>query len=270
MRTVFFLSNKTAITAETLGHSLLAQFPKAKFEEITLPYIDSVAKAEAAAERINRVSSQSHEWPLVFSTLADPTIRAIINKCQALVMDPFEVFLQPISNVIEEAPIEKPGQSHRIADLQSYETRIDAIEYTLTHDDGATTSHYDRADVIIVGVSRTAKTPTCLYMALQFGVRAANFPITEEDMEAEKLPAIIRPFRHKIFGLTTEAERLHTIRQERRPDSRYASLEQCRFEIGAAEYMYQLERVPFMNTATMSVEEIATTILQHPGISRRG
>ena len=267
-RRVYFLSNRTAITAETLGHSLLAQFPAIDFTSVTIPFVDTETKAKRIVERINKENCDSDVRPIVISTMADEEIGKIISQSSALILDPFDRFLPDLEQTLHAHSIHESGQSHRISDQSVYETRINAIDFSLIHDDGVTTKMYDQTDIIIVGVSRSGKTPTCLYLALQFGLKAANFPITEEDMESEDLPASIRGYKSKLFGLTTNPKRLAHIRQERRPNSRYASLEQCRYEVRAAEQMFESLNVPYLNTTTMSIEEIATKVVAVAGLHR--
>lgn len=267
-RNVYFLSNRTAITAETLGESLLAQFPDVKFSVVTMPYIDSIQKAEDIVKRINQESSQAVLKPLIISTLADESISQIIHRSDALVLDLFQRILPDMERLLNQHSTQQAGLSHRISNQRSYESRIDAIDFSMIHDDGGTTRFYDKADIIIVGVSRSGKTPTCLYLALQFGLKAANYPITEEDMLSESLPKPIKAYKNKLFGLTTNAKRLSHIRQERHPQSRYASVEQCHKEIQAAEKMFHQFSVPSLDTTTISIEEIATTIVELAGLKR--
>lgn len=267
-RRVYFLSNRTAITAETLGHSLLAQFPAINFTSVTIPFVDTEVKAKRIVERIETENSDTNIRPIVISTMADEEIGKIISKSRALILDPFDRFLPDLEKTLHAHSIHESGQSHRISDQSLYETRINAIDFSLIHDDGVTTKLYDQTDIIITGVSRVGKTPTCLYLALQFGLKAANFPITEEDMESEHLPDPIRGHKHKLFGLTTNPKRLAHIRQERRPNSRYASIEQCRYEVRAAEQMFESMNLPYLNTTTMSIEEIATKVVAVAGLHR--
>jgi [pyruvate, water dikinase]-phosphate phosphotransferase / [pyruvate, water dikinase] kinase len=268
MRSVFFLSNGTAITAETLGHSLLAQFEGVQFREFTIPYVDSADKAMRAAEQIDRAAAQDGARPIVFSTLVDPEIRAAVASAQGLLLDLFHAFLSPLEAELEAKPLGRGERSHRLTDVHRYEHRMEAINFALLHDDGAYARHYDQSDIILVGVSRSGKTPTCLYLALHFGIRAANYPITEEDLGQDALPRVLRPCVAKVYGLTTSPERLQSIRTARRPGSRYASMEQCRYEIHAVEQMYRSRGIPFLNTTTRSVEEIATRIVQDTGLQR--
>lgn len=268
LRHVYFLSNRTAITAETLGHSLLAQFPNQNFYTFTVPFVDSAEKANKLVEKINAEFSSSLLKPIVISTMADEEISRIIQQSDAMVLDPFESFLPGLEQILNVHSIHASGQSHRISNPSLYESRIDAIDFSMLHDDGMTTKLYDQADIIIVGVSRSGKTPTCLYLALQFGLKAANYPITEEDMESENLPQTIRQYKTKLFGLTSDPNRLAHIRDERRPNSRYASIEQCRFEVKAAEHMFEQMRIPYLNTTTMSIEEISTKIVEARGLHR--
>ena len=266
-RHVYFLSNGTAITAETLGLSLLAQFPDHQFQTHTVPFVDTLEKVHAVCDEIDRGINEANQLPIVICTMADDDLMQIINQCKALVIDPFGDILPRLEKVLH-AQHHQPGQSHRIVNPSLYESRIDAIDYAMTHDDGGRTQHYDEADIILVGVSRSGKTPSCLYLALQFGIKAANYPITEEDMELEKLPEPLQPFKSRLYGLTTDLDRLVNIRQERRPNSRYSSREQCRYELRAVEEMYLRHKIDFINTTRMSVEEISARIIRDNGLHR--
>ncbi|MFT7675517.1 MAG: regulator of PEP synthase PpsR (kinase-PPPase family) [Gammaproteobacteria bacterium] len=265
-RKAYFISNGTAITVETLGHSLLAQFPDLRFKTKTIPFVDTVEKARAVSEEIDRDLSEDNSLPIVISTMANPELKTIIGQCKALILDPFSDFLPRLEKTLGTSSSHQTG--HRVANQSLYESRIDAIDFSLIHDDGCKTRNYNESDIILIGVSRTGKTPSCLYLALQFGLKAANYPITEEDMESDRLPEPIRAFKGRLYGLTTDANRLVNIRQERRPNSRYASLEQCRFELGAAEEMYYKHNIKFLNTTTISVEEIAARIVEDTGLHR--
>lgn len=267
-RQVFFVSNGTAITAETLGHSLLAQFPMLHFKTKTMPFINTEEKAISVSAEINRGINELSELPIVIATMADPELKKIINQSKALILDPFSDFLPRLEKILSVQSSNRGGISHRISNTSLYESRIDAIDFSLIHDDGGKTRNYDESDIILIGVSRTGKTPSCLYLALQFGLKAANYPITEDDMESDALPVPIRPFKGRLYGLTTEANRLVHIRQERRPNSRYSSIEQCRFELRAAEEMYHRHSIRYLNTTTMSVEEIAARIVEDTGLHR--
>ena len=267
IRQVYFLSNGTAITAETLGHSLLAQFPTLQFNTKTIPFIDSTDKALSVKQEIDHESNGSNALPIVISTMADLELTEIINQSKALVLDPFADFLPRLEEILGTTSAHA-SRSHRIANPSLYESRIDAIDFSLIHDDGGKTRNYDETDIILIGVSRTGKTPSCLYLALQFGLKAANYPITEEDMESELLPVPIRKFTDRLYGLTTDANRLCNIRKERRPNSRYSSLEQCRYELRAVEEMYYRHRIRYLNTTTISVEEIAARIVEDTGLHR--
>jgi hypothetical protein len=191
----------------------------------------------------------------------------VINQCKALVIDPFGDILPRLEKVLATQHLQ-PGQSHRTVNPSLYESRIDAIDYAMQHDDGGKTHHYDEADIILVGVSRSGKTPSCLYLALQFGIRAANYPITEEDMECDQLPEPVRPFKERLYGLTTDLNRLVNIRQVRRPNSRYSSKDQCRYELRAVQEMYQRHKINYINTSEMSVEEISARIIRDNDLHR--
>ena len=266
-RQVFFLSNGTAITAETLGMSLLAQFPDHSFQTHTIPFVDSAEKANAVTDDINRCIEESGQLPIVICTMGDEDLINIIKHSKALVIDPFGDILPRLEKALA-AQHHQPFESHRTVNPSHYESRIDAIDYAMLHDDGSKTQNYGEADIILVGVSRSGKTPSCLYLALQFGIKAANYPITEEDMDSDQLPKPIAPFKERLYGLTTDLQRLINIREERRPNSRYASTNQCRFELRAVEEMYLRHRIPYINTSRMSVEEISARIIRDNGLHR--
>lgn len=267
-RSVFFISDGTGITAETLGHSLLAQFESIEFSANTLPYIDTVEKAEEVVREINRVADEDGIRPVIIDTIVDKSIRDVISSANAYMMDVFETFVDKLQTELCSTPVNTVGKSHSIVDSKTYNIRIDAVHFALDNDDGARTRHYDKADIILVGVSRSGKTPTSLYMALQFGVYVANYPLTEDDFDDLRLPATLREHKSKIFGLTIDAGRLSAIRNERRANSIYASLGQCQKETRAVEAMFNREGVPFIQTTHLSIEEISTRILASAGIKR--
>ena len=266
-RQVFFLSNGTAITAETLGLSLLAQFPEHQFQTRTIPFVDTLEKVHAVTDEIETSIKETKQLPIVICTMGDEDLIKIIKQSKALIIDPFGDILPRLEKALS-AQHHQPGASHRIVNPLLYDSRIDAIDYAMLHDDGGKTRNYDEADIILVGVSRSGKTPSCLYLALQFGIKAANYPITEEDMEYEQLPEPLRPFQSTLYGLTTDLNRLINIRQERRPNSRYSSAEQCRYELRAVERMYQRHNIKYINTSMMSVEEISARIIRDNELHR--
>lgn len=269
-RTAFFISDGTGITAEGIGQSLLAQFENIEFEKITIPYIDTVEYAREAVAKINKAATTDDGIPIVFDTLVNSDIREEIAKATAFNVDVFGTFLAPLEQALGEKSTYKVGKSHSISqDTLAYEKRIDAVNYALDNDDGARTRLYSDADIIITGVSRSGKTPTCLYLALQYGLKAANYPITEEDIQDQKIPKPLKEHKQKIFGLTIEPDRLAVIRNERKPNSRYSSMKQCNYEVEEVELMYRRERIPFLNTTAYSVEEIAARLLVETGIKRR-
>jgi regulator of PEP synthase PpsR (kinase-PPPase family) len=267
-RTVFFVSDGTGITAEMLGHSLLTQFEGVQFAQVTLPFVDSVIRAEECLDQIEREAVRDNSQPIVFATLVNVELRAVIKRANALVFDFFETFIDPLEAGLGVPSTHTIGRSHSAFDKPSYHRRMEAINFSMAHDDGA--SHVDlaQADVILVGVSRSGKTPTCLYLALQFGVKAANCPLIPEDFARGKLPEALRAHKAKIFGLTIGAERLHEIRQQRRPDSQYAALANCREEVQSAEAMMRREGIRWLDSTARSIEEIATTILREFRIER--
>jgi len=268
-RTVFFVSDQTGVTAETLGHSLLTQFDGLEFRPVTVPFVDSIDKVDQLGLRITETTASSGLRPIVFASLVDETLRARLQKCDALVLDFFEAFLAPLEHEIGAISSHALGKAHRMADAATYNLRIDSINYALSADDGHSTDHYSEADVILTGVSRSGKTPTCLYLALQYGIFAANYPLAEEDLESGSLPDRLVPFKDRLYGLTISPERLRQIRLERRSVGRYASAQQVSFELRAAERLFKRYNIPYIDTTRCSVEEIASTILNVTGIERR-
>ncbi|WP_459618454.1 posphoenolpyruvate synthetase regulatory kinase/phosphorylase PpsR [Bordetella sp. 2513F-2] len=268
LRTVYIVSDSTGITAETFSHSVLAQFEQVQFRPVRVPFIDTVAKAEEVAARINRNAEETGMQPIIFSTLVDPEIQARVRQANGIFLDLFGTFVSHIEQTLGLKSSHSIGRSHMAADSEQYRNRIDAINFSLAHDDGQFINQLDQADVILVGVSRCGKTPTSLYLAMQYAVKAANFPLTPDDFERGTLPKTIVQHRHKLFGLTIQPERLAEVRNERRPNSVYARLEQCRYEVAEAERMMRREGIPWLSTTTKSIEEIATTVLQEVGLER--
>lgn len=268
-RSAFFISDGTGITAENLGHSLLSQFASIEFEHITIPYIDSIEKAHEAVAHINKVAVQDGNSPIIFETIVDENIRKILAKCNGFNVDIFSTFLHPLEKELQTSSSYTVGKSHAIVDESSYKIRIEAIHYALDNDDGARTRNYPDADLILTGVSRSGKTPTCLYLALQFGIKAANYPLTEDDLDDVKLPNALKENKDKLFGLTINPHRLTAIRNERKADTKYASARQCEMEVRAVQAIYNKFNIPHLDTTALSIEEISTRILAMTGIERR-
>lgn len=267
VRPVFYVSDGTGITAETIGHSLLTQFTGGRFVSDRIPFVDSPERAREAAGRIRAAGEAHGTRPIVITSCVDPELTALVSESGALMLDVFAPFIEPLENELGEKRKPRVGQAHGIADFDVYHRRINAINFALSHDDGVATD-YEDADLVLVAVSRAGKTPTCLYLALHYGIKAANYPLTDEDLEQERLPARLRPYRSKLFGLTIDPVRLQQIRQERRPNSRYAQLDTCRREVAAAEAMFRAERIPVLSTTNTSIEEIASKVMSTLGIQR--
>lgn len=268
-RTAFFISDRTGITAEMLGHSLLTQFESVAFEEVTLPFVDSVDKAREVVKRINVCAKKDGARPIVISTLVNTDIAEVVRAAKALFLDCFDIFISPLEKELGVPASHAIGRSHSVNDFVNYHQRIESVNYTLSHDDGIATQDLAQADVILVGVSRCGKTPTCLYLAMQFGVRAANYPLVPDDFAEKRLPDHLLPLKSRLYGLTIRPERLQKIRNERRPGSKYASLANCEFEVRAAEALMEREGLPILDVTTKSVEELATTILHEGKLVRR-
>jgi len=268
-RTVFFVSDQTGITAETMGHSLMTQFDGIEFRQVTVPFISTVDKAIEAVRKIDLVGEHEGVRPIVFSTLVQEEVRNVVRGSSGFFLDFFDPFLSPLENELKTQSTHMASRTHRMADAHSYAMRMDATNFALANDDGSAVRDYDRADLILVGVSRSGKTPTCLYLAMQYGIFAANYPLTDEDLESRRLPRALDGYIRKLFGLTIKPDRLQQIRNERRPDSPYSSATQVTFEVRAAESLFERNGIPVIDATDVSIEEISSRILDRTGIERR-
>lgn len=260
-RTIFIISDGTGITAETLSNGLLSQFEGVQFRYVRFPFTDSTEKAANCLKRIADLGGQDGQRPLVVMTVMDPKISALLRQADVLFLDVFEVFITPLEHELGLRSTHSVGRSHG-QEHSEYARRIAAMNFTLAHDDGVSVADLTNADVILVGVSRCGKTPTSLYLSLQFGLKAANYPLIPEDFERDCLPDSLRPFSDKLFGLTIAPEQLHHIRQERRPGSHYASLDNCRYEVAAADRLMQRAGIARFDMTSRSIEEMAVHLVQ--------
>lgn len=267
-RTVFFISDGTGITAETLGHSLLSQFEMIKFNYITIPYVNNKKKAQQTLSQIKQAFKKDGEHPIVFATLINPEISHVLRNGPWFIMDFFQTFINPLENELGHQSSHTVGRSHSVKNYNEYMARMNAVNYTLTHDDGVNTRDFSSANIVLIGVSRCGKTPTCLYLALQFGIYAANYPLTEDDMHQLQIPDGLTNCKNKLFGLTIDPFRLQKIRQERRPNSDYSSLQRCELEVRYAESLYQKNNIPYLDATSRSIEEISVEIMTLANIQR--
>nr|WP_081317375.1 pyruvate, phosphate dikinase/phosphoenolpyruvate synthase regulator [Microbacterium testaceum] len=260
-RAVFFVSDSTGITAETLGNALLANFPAAHFDRHTIPFVGTVTPVSTVAAALQSATTPEAA-PIVFATVKNAGIRAVIAGSAAVVIDLLAGHLTELEAELDTPAEQRSGQYHGLGDLERYFARMRAVEFAIEHDDGQSGRALDTADVIIVAPSRCGKTPTTMYLALHYGLLVANYPLTDDDFPTDGLPRIVAPHADRCFGLTTTALRLSQVRHERRPNSTYSSLAQCTLEIRRAEDLYRRTRVPFLSSATRSVEEMSAVILQ--------
>lgn len=263
-RRVYFVSDHTGVTAEVLGHSLLARFDHLDIDTATRPFVNSAERAQALVEEFTRLARP----PIVFSTITDPAVRAVISSSADLHLDLFEPFMAQLEASLGQTAETRVGAAHGIRDLTRYQARIDAVEFALTTDDGSNTKRYGNSEVVMVGVSRVGKSPTCLYLAMQYGVRASNYPLAEDDFEHSSLPAPLAPYRSKLFGLTIDPRRLHELRAKRSPGTTYASPERCEYEVRQAERLLRRHNVPFLDVTLVSVEELASQVLLRADLAR--
>ncbi|MEC9362032.1 MAG: posphoenolpyruvate synthetase regulatory kinase/phosphorylase PpsR [Sinimarinibacterium flocculans] len=269
-RPVFFVSDGTGITAETLGNTLLTQFDGLEFDKTTLPFVNTAERAKNTVDYINFVGQQTGHRPLVFSTTVSDEVRTMLRQVDGLFMDLFDLFIHEMERELKLGSTHAQGRAHGVADRRRYDERIEAVHYAMEHDDGASTRDLTRADLILIAPSRCGKTPTSMYLALQHGLYSTNFPLTVDDLEQLRLPLALKGLEARCFGLTSDPERLAQVRSERRPGSRYASLEQCAYELRQAEQLYRRRGIPYVNSASMSIEEIATVVLQEKHLRKHG
>ncbi len=266
-RTVIYVSDGTAITSETLGHGLLAQFEGIDFRHLRFPFLDSEDKVRDSLARINEISRREGVHPIVIMTLTNSEYCAILHQAEAFFIDLFDAFIAPLEQELGCRYSRAVGRSHSLSNPE-YNARITAVNYALAHDDGVSDADLGNADIILVGVSRSGKTPTSLYLSMQFSLKAANYPLIPEDFERGHLPSKLLPFRDKLYGLTIVPEQLRRIRNERRPNSKYASLENCRYEVAAAEEMMRREGIKWFDTTSRSIEELAVQLMQELNLER--
>ena len=259
---VFFLSDSTGISAETMGNALLIQFPDLHFERRLIPFISSV---EEASRVVAVLDAAKEVQPLAFSTTAVTEIRDELHRSRCPLIDFFDLHMSRVEAILGVQGVRVASRLHGVGDIQRYNARMAAVEYAIEHDDGQSVRALDKADIILVAPSRCGKTPTTMYLALQHGALVANYPLVDEDFESAELPRPIRDLRDRCFGILTTPGRLSQVRQERRPNSRYASLEQCTYELRRAEALFSSHRIPVVNSSAKSVEEMSTVILQTLG-----
>lgn len=266
-RTVVYVSDGTGITAETLGHGLLSQFEGTEFRPLRFPFLDNEEKVRDCLARINELSRHEGTRPIVIMTQTNAEYSAILHQAEAFFIDLFDAFIVPLEQELGTRYSRAVGRSHGHANPE-YNARIAAMNFALAHDDGVSDTDLKNADVILVGVSRSGKTPTSLYLSLQFSLKAANYPLIPEDFERGVLPSRLQPFRGKLFGLSISPEQLHRIRNERRANSKYASLENCRYEVAAAEKMMRREGIKWFDTTAKSIEELSVQLMQELNLER--
>ncbi|MGB1801020.1 MAG: pyruvate, water dikinase regulatory protein [Gammaproteobacteria bacterium] len=268
-RSVFYVSDRTGKTAESIGESLLSQFDSIEFSDKTFPFVTNEEKAKRTAERIQDEEKRTGQPPLVFSTLVNSELEAIIGQTNACVISLFNAFIEPLEASLGIKSSHTMGKPHEEFSDKDYKKRIDAIDFTMKNDDGIATTQYDKADVILLGVSRTAKTPTSLYLALNFSLKAANYPLTDDDLGENQIPSFLVPHLDKIVGLTIKADQLSKIRQQRRPKSEYASLKKCQQEIKQAEEIMANADLCVIDSSAMSIEEIAVNVVKEKRLLRK-
>lgn len=259
--TVYFVSDSTGITAEALGRSLLSQFPDAQFQCHHIPFINTIDKAQVFINRIKHEHTETDALPIVFATMPNLEIDLLLKQAPCHYYEVFNSFVNQLSADTKLSPVNKPGLRHALLNQKNYDLRIDIVDYALVHDDALSLQNLALADVILLGVSRSGKTPTCLYLAMHFGLRAANYPLTEDDFRRQDLPQAIKNNIDKVLALTIMPNRLSQIRQKRSPGSRYATLSECQSELRQAQKIFNRYKLEVLDTTSSSIEELATKII---------
>ena len=267
-RPVVCVSDHTGLTAATFAHSLVARFDGLEAAYLLRPFVDNREKVDAVVAEVDALAAKGPR-PIVFSTLTDTALWQRLREANALVLGLFEHFVDTLAEELHLEPGHVVGAAHSIRDTSLYQVRLDALDFSLTTDDGLGIRHYGSADLIVIGVSHAGKTPASLYLSMQYGIRAANYPLTMDELSGGSLPESLRPYHRVLFGLTIDPVRLHQIRQKRRPDSDYSSLARCTQEVGLAERLFRQEGVPTVDTTTHSIEEITSTIMEVKGLTSR-
>jgi regulator of PEP synthase PpsR (kinase-PPPase family) len=265
---IFLLSDHTGITVESLVKALLGQFDDVTIHSAVYPFLDTPEKVDNIIKKINTAANTHDKQPLVYSSMVNEKLRAQLINCKARVFDIFDTFLPALSQSLHRASTANVGRAHGMGDSDTYDRRVAAVNFALQYDDGGKIKGLEQADLILIGVSRSGKTPTCLYMAMQYKVLAANYPLTEDDLTSEQLPTVLKPHKSKLIGLDIAADRLHHIREERRAGSYYANKAQCQRETKAAKALYQHHNIPFISSTHYSIEELATAIMQRRHVDR--
>jgi [pyruvate, water dikinase]-phosphate phosphotransferase / [pyruvate, water dikinase] kinase len=258
---VFFLSDSTGISAETMGNALLIQFPDLRFDRTLFPFITTVEEARRVVALLDE-AMDGPVTPLVFTTAAVDTIRHELARTRAPVIDFFDIHMSRVEEVLGSRGLHEAARLHGVGDIRNYNDRMAAVEFTIEHDDGQSVRALEKADVVLIAPSRCGKTPTSMYLALQHGLFVANYPLVDEDLDRNDLPGLLGDHVSRCVGLTTTVERLSRVRNERRPNSRYASAEQCRWELRRAADLYAANRIPVIDSSSRSVEEMSTLIVQ--------
>ncbi len=266
--TVFFISDGTGITAEIMGNSLLSQFDSLTFDKVIIPFVNNEEKAYSALEQIHASYLKTKTKPIIFATLVQDEIRTILQKSEGLFLDFFNTFIQPMELFLQTKSSHAQGLSHPVEGSLDHTKKIECVNFALQHDDGTNTDNYSNADIVLIGLSRSGKTPTCIYLALQFGIKAANYPLLIEDLLSGELPKELSPYKAKLFGLTIDGNRLAQIRQTRYPSSNYANTKQCSSEVNAIKRLLVKENIKHLDTSHSSIEELAAKIILEANIPR--
>ncbi len=261
VRPAFIISDRTGVTAGTMSHSLLSQFPNIEFERHTIPFVDADDKVKSCIRQINHSYKTHQVRPLIFTSFMDNNYTHKLENTEGIVIDLIKPFIHDLERHLMSDSSHKIGQAHGMTAETDYMHRIDAINFSMRYDDGVRIGDYDQADLILVGVSRAGKTPTSLYMALHYGLNTANYPLADDDFDKGVLPDALIKSRKKLFGLTIDPLQLHKIRQKRRANSKYSALDQCRREVVQAQQFYKRYRIPHADSTAMSIEELASLIV---------
>ena len=258
---IHLISDSTGETVNAVFRAALARFSDASPEVHVTVFVRSRDKLDAALDLVHQ-----HRGLVVY-TLADADLRkTLIETCNALgvmAVPVLETVIEALSTVLDRPPAEEAGMQHRIT--SEYFDRISALDFAISHDDGALGDRLMQADVILTGVSRTSKTPTCIYLAYR-GIKAANVPLVPN---AQPHKDFIDAIEKKIpvIGLTASPTRLSQVRQNRlhsigsTQTADYAEIDQIRGEVANARLFFDRHDIPVIDVTRRSIEETAAEIL---------
>ena len=253
------LSDSTGETLENIAKAALAQYDDVQ----TVRHFWPMVRTEAHLERILQEIAQNPGL-VIFTLVNAATRRVLEQRCRALglpVVAPLDPVNDALSSLLGQRAKARPGRQH-VLDA-AYFARVDAIQFTIAHDDGIGSEEWEEADVVLAGVSRSSKTPTSIYLANR-GYKTANIPVVIESPPPRALFGLANPL---VVGLTTSADRLIQVRRNRllslnqQPDTAYVDEAAVAREIAYARRLFADHGWPVIDVTRRSIEETAAAVI---------